>query len=305
MNVDKHRRLGRGLEALISSSSTVSNLPIGRREGSDVATPYREIPVAAIRPNRFQPRRDFRPEDLAELESSLKASGLLQPITVRPAGTDTFELIAGERRLRAATQLGWKNIPAIVKEIDDRTALTLALVENLQRADLNPLEAAEGYQRLVDDFGLTQLQIAEVVGKDRSTVANTLRILSLPAKVRRMVAEAKISLGHARALLALGDERAMVVAAQEVVARGLSVRDVEKMARSARPKRSRTTSNKNHVASSAAARKIEDQLRKYLQTDVHITLSAEDRGEVTIPFYSADDLERVLDLMLGATRETL
>ena len=149
MSVDKQRRLGRGLEALMSPGGGVSNQAVGRREGSESATPYREIPVSTIRPNRYQPRRDFKADELAELEASLKATGLLQPITVRPIGENSFELIAGERRLRAATQLGWEKIPAVVKEIDDRTALTLALVENLQRADLNPLEEAEGYQRLV------------------------------------------------------------------------------------------------------------------------------------------------------------
>jgi ParB family chromosome partitioning protein len=305
MSGDKQRRLGRGLEALISSSSGVSNQPIGRREGGDSDTPYREIPIGAIRPNRYQPRRDFKVEELAELESSLKATGLLQPITVRPVGAGSFELIAGERRLRAATRLGWEKIPAVVKEIDDRTALTLALVENLQRADLNPLEEAEGYQRLIKEFGLTQQQVADVVGKDRSSVANMLRILALPGGVRRMIAESQISLGHARALLALGDERAISTAAQEVIARGLSVRDVERMARLASPKRRATTSSAPKDARPAEARRIEDQLRKHLQTDVHITVGANDRGEVKIPFYSADDLERLLDLMLGATRETL
>lgn len=305
MSGDKQRRLGRGLEALMASPSSVSNQPIGRREVGETETPYREIPIHSIRPNRFQPRRDFNEHDLVELEASLKATGLLQPITVRATGTDVFELIAGERRLRAATRLGWEKIPAVVKDIDDRTALTLALVENLQRSDLNPLEEAEGYERLVQEFGLTQQQVAEVVGKDRSTVANVLRILALPAGVRRMIADSKISLGHARALLAMGNERAMLAAAQEVVARGLSVRDVEKMARESGIKRKATTTSKPPDSRPAEARRIEDQLRKFLQTDVHLTVTGKDRGELKIPFYSADDLERLLDLMLGATRETL
>lgn len=305
MSVDKQRRLGRGLEALISTSPGVSNQAIGRREESESSTPYREIAIDAIRPNRFQPRRDFKSVELSELESSLKSAGLLQPITVRPVGSNAFELIAGERRLRAATRLGWETIPAVVREIDDRTALTLALVENLQRTDLNPLEEAEGYQRLAAEFGMTQQQIAEVVGKDRSTVANMLRILALPAAVRRMIADSQISLGHARALLALGDERAMVSVAQEVVARGLTVREVEKLARDASAKRSGATRSAPKDTRPAEVRRIEDLLRKHLQTDVHISVAANDRGDVKIPFYSADDLERLLDLLLGATRESL
>lgn len=304
MTVDKQRRLGRGLEALISSSA-VSNQAVGRREGESSDSPYREIPIAVIRPNRYQPRHEFKPDELTELEASLKTSGLLQPITVRPVGGDAYELIAGERRLRAASGLGWEKIPAVIKNIDDRTALTLALVENLQRADLNPLEEAEGYQRLASEFGLTQQEIADVVGKDRSTVANSLRILSLPVGVRRMIADSRISLGHARALLSLGNERDMLNAAQDVVARGLSVRDVEKMARESSTKRVATTPYKAADTRPPEARRIEDQLRKYLQTDVHLAVGSGGRGEVRIPFYSADDLERLLDLMLGATREAL
>jgi ParB family chromosome partitioning protein len=305
MSVDKQRRLGRGLEALISSAPGAAAQAAARRDGLIEETPYREIPIGAIRANRYQPRREFRPDELAELEASLQGSGLLQPITVRPAGTNSFELIAGERRLRAATRLGWEKIPAVVKDIDDKAALTLALVENLQREDLNPLEEAEGYQRLLDEFALTQQQIAEVVGKDRSTVANTLRILALPATVRRMVAESQLSLGHARALLGLGDERAITTAAREVVARGLSVREVEKMSRKGGGKRSGSKPMAPSDSRPAEARRIEDQLRKHLQTDVHLSMSGTDRGEVKIPFYSADDLERLLDLLLGATRETI
>ena len=305
MSVDKQRRLGRGLEALISSAAAAASQDAVRREGADIDIPYRELSISAIRANRFQPRREFKADELAELESSLKSSGLLQPITVRPAGPNNFELIAGERRLRAAARLGWERIPAVVRDIDDQTALTLALVENLQRTDLNPLEEAEGYQRLVDEFGLSQQQIAQVVGKDRSTVANTLRILALPAVVRRMVAESLLSLGHARALLALGDERTITSAAREVVARGMSVREVEKMARARSPRRDSTTSSTVLDSRSPEVRSIEDQLRKHLQTDVHVTVSGKNKGDVTIPFYSTDDLERLLDLLLGATRETL
>ncbi|NUO64612.1 MAG: ParB/RepB/Spo0J family partition protein [Gemmatimonadaceae bacterium] len=304
MSNDKQRRLGRGLEALINSAPTIpAPSPASAAPGGQL--PYREIALGSIRPNRYQPRREFKPEELSELQASIKATGLLQPITVRPAGPDRYELIAGERRLRAATALGWEKIPAVVKDIDDRTALTLALVENLQRADLNPLEEAEGYQRLVDEFGMTQQQVADIVGKDRSTVANILRVLSLPASVRRLVAEGQLTLGHARALLALPNEREITAAANEIVARGLTVRDVERLARDggkgkpARPDRGGVDTRPPEV------RRIEDQLRKRLQTDVQVALAGKEKGELRIPFYSADDLERVLDLLLGTHRDVL
>lgn len=302
MSNDKQRRLGRGLEALINSAPTIA--PVGSEAGRATASgPYRELPIAEIRPNRYQPRREFRPEELAELQASIKSTGLLQPITVRPAGADRFELIAGERRLRAVTALGWSKIPAVVKDIDDRTALTLALVENLQRADLNPLEEAEGYQRLLDEFSMTQQQVAEMVGKDRSTVANILRILALPASVRRMVAESQLTLGHARALLSFADERAITGAAREIVARGLTVRDVERMAREG-PRAAAKTA-KPADTRPAEVRRLEDQLRKKLQTDVHISLAGKQKGELRVPFYSGDDFERILDLLLGPSRDTM
>ena len=303
MPAEKPRRLGRGLEALLGAASPAApaSLPEARDRGE-----LQRISLGDIRPNPFQPRRTFDEAELADLESSLRANGLLQPITVRPAATGKgFELIAGERRLRAAGRLGWTDIPALVRNLDDKALLTLALVENLQRSDLDPLEEAEGYQRLINEFDLTQQQVADVVGKDRSTVANMLRLLSLPASVRRLVQDAKISLGHARALLALGDERAMVDMARRIVAEGLTVRDVERGARQAtadkRPARGRGGKREG----TPITRRIEDDLRRHLQTDVRIVAGEGDRGAITISFYSADDLDRVLDLVLGPKREQM
>lgn len=303
-NDKQQRRLGRGLEALINAAPTIPapQPPTAAPGGS---LPYREISLSTIRPNRFQPRREFKAGELAELEASIKSTGLLQPVTVRPAGPDRFELIAGERRLRAASSLGWEKIPAVVKDIDDRTALTLALVENLQRADLNPLEEAEGYQRLVDEFGMTQQQVADIVGKERSTVANILRVLGLPASVRRMIAESQLTLGHARALLALPTEREIVAAANEIVARGLTVRDAERMAKDGSRAKSGRAGSPAVDTRSAEVRRIEDQLRKRLQTDVHVAVAGKEKGELRIPFYSADDLERLLELLLGTQRDAL
>src|SRR6267378_7045675 len=213
------RRLGRGLEALLGSTTGLAS--------SDEGT-LKSIPIVQIARNPFQPRHEFNAEDLAELEESLKASGLLQPITVRRRpGKDGFELIAGERRLRAATKLGWKEIPAIIREIDDRTVLTLALVENLQRTDLNPIEEGEGYHRLSNEFGLTQQQIAETVGKDRTTIANMLRVLQLPEVVKKLLQDGKLSMGHAKVLLGLEDSEKIVTLANEIVREGLTVRELE------------------------------------------------------------------------------
>lgn len=245
----------------------------------------------------------FDQAELAELESSLKAHGLLQPVVVRKAASGIgFELIAGERRFRAATRLGWSDIPAIVRDVDDSSLLTLALIENLQRSDLNPLEEAEGYRRLIEDFELSQQQVAEAVGKDRSTVANMLRLLNLPAAVRRLLEEGALTLGHARALLGLPSERAMTELAREVVAKGLTVRDVEQRVRASAPV-SRDRKKSKSLAKPAEASRIEEDLRRFLQTDVSLTLDTSGSGSVRISFYSPDDLERVLDLLMGAARE--
>jgi ParB family chromosome partitioning protein len=300
MTADKPRRLGRGLEALLASASPSAS------QSDEEQSNLQRIPVGDIRPNPYQPRKQFAAGELADLETSLKTSGLLQPITVRPAPDGKgYELIAGERRLRAAARLQWKEIPALVRAIDERTLLTLALVENLQRADLNPVEEAEGYQRLIDEFELTQQEVADVVGKDRSTVANMLRLLQLPASVRRMLQEAQLTIGHARALLALGNERSITDLAREIVAKGLTVRDVERRAREMSGAKAPPRATPYADPRAPEARRIEEQLRRRLQTDVEITLSAKNKGAIRISFYSADDLERVLDLVLGATREPL
>jgi ParB family chromosome partitioning protein len=270
-------------------------------------SPLRAIPLGEIRPNPLQPRKEFAPNELADLESSLRVNGLLQPITVRPAPSGKgYELIAGERRFRAAQRLEWPTIPAIVKDVDDRLLLSLALVENLQRSDLNPIEEAEGYEQLIKDFSLTQVEVAEIVGKDRSTVANMLRLLALPASVRRLVWDGQLTIGHARALLGAGDEHAIAALAREVVAQGLSVREVERRVRETgrgKSKKARGTAAQNGTdGRSAEVRAVEDRLRKHLGTDVKIAQTGGEKGELRVPFYSADDLERLLDLILGAGR---
>jgi ParB family chromosome partitioning protein len=301
---EKPRRLGRGLEALIPGSGTTT--PAASVPASDLQT----VPLSRIRPNPFQPRREFDPAELAELEASLKASGLLQPITVRRRG-DAYELIAGERRYRAATNLGWTEISAIVRDFDDRTMLVLALVENLQRASLNAIEEARGYRRLIDEFQLTQQQVAEVVGKDRTTVTNLLRVLTLPVAVQQMVETAKLSTGHARALLALTSEHSPVDVANTAVTRGMSVRELEQYVRElidpalstsapSSPGTAKKSSSK--PKQDAAARRIEDDLRKHFQTDVRLNLTSDSKGKIELSFYTNEDLDRILDLILGENR---
>jgi ParB family chromosome partitioning protein len=305
---DKPRRLGRGLEALLGTPTPSSSQPAVPASVAlpSEETPYRSISINQIRPNPFQPRREFREEELAQLEASLAASGLLQPITVRPAGRD-FELVAGERRLRAATRLGWKDIPAIVRDYDDKDLLTLALVENLQRADLNPIEEAEGYSRLAGEFGLTQQEIATIVGKDRSTIANSLRLLNLPASIRRMLQDGQLSVGHARALLAVSTERVMVDLAREIVAKNLSVRDIERRVKQAGTSARQPNAKPDQTGSARTAelRRLTDRLRRRLQTDVAVDIDDRDRGHLRISFYSADDLNRLIELITGHTTEDM
>lgn len=308
MPPEQPRRLGRGLEALLAMKNPEPrNKPAASGDDS-AAVGLQRLRLSEIRPNPYQPRKEFKLEELSELQASLRASGLLQPITVRPAPNGTgFELIAGERRFRAATSLGWTEIPAVVRTIDDKTLLTLALIENLQRSDLNPLEEAEGYKRLVDEFALSHTQVGEVVGKDRSTVANLLRLLQLPAAVRRLLSEGAISLGHARAILGLGDDRAMIELAREAASQGMSVREVERRVQGTPGSKHATkpASTKPRTPASAEARSIEDRLRRHLQTDVgvHLSKGKSTKGELRIHFYSNDDLARVLDVILGADSE--
>ena len=291
------RRLGRGLESLLG--------PVNREQAVAEGA-LRELPVAQVRPNPFQPRTHFDEAALAELVASIEASGLLQPVVVR-SRNGAYELIAGERRWRAVQQLGWPTVPAVVKEADDQTLLTLALIENLQRNDLSPIDEAQGYQRLIDQFKLPQAEVARMVGRNRSTVTNLLRLLRLPESVRAMVHEGRLSEGHARAILSLESERDIVALAEEAVRDALSVRELEARVRgedapaaaaaNAAPKRGKEKPRTLQV--SADVRRVEDALRKRLGTDVRVTQKRKGRGIVAVSYYSNDDLARLLELILG------
>jgi ParB family chromosome partitioning protein len=291
------KRLGRGLEALLGSVS---------REQAQASGALRDLAVNNIVPNPLQPRTHINEAELLELTASIEASGLLQPVVVRPRN-GKYELIAGERRWRAVQRLGWPKIPAVVKEADDQTLLTLALIENLQRDDLSPIDEAAGYRRLSEEFKLAQAEIARLVGRDRSTVANLLRLLRLPESIKALIQDGKLSEGHARALLAISDEAAMMGLAQEAVDEGWSVRELESRTRdrvsapattgAVEPSEPRARAAQKMAT--ADVRRVEDALRKRLGTDVRVTARRRGRGFLSISYYSNDDLARVLELILG------
>ncbi len=292
------KRLGRGLEVLLGPVS---------REQAEASGTLRELPVGSLRPNPYQPRTRIDENELAELASSMEVSGLLQPVVVR-ARSGVYELIAGERRWRAAQRLGWSRIPAVVKDADDRTLLTLALIENLQRNDLSPIDEAAGYRRLGDEFELAQAEIARVVGRNRSTIANLLRLLQLPEEIQTMVQEGALSEGHARALLPVSDRERQMALAREAVERGWSVREIEAIVAGRRPglgggRGTRRAGIAAAKGAAADAKRVEDALRKRLGTDVRVTARRKGRGFVTISYYSNDDLARLLELILGSPFE--
>jgi len=285
---ERTRRLGRGLEALLG----VGTVEEAEREGS-----LRELPVSDIKPNRYQPRRAFDPAALKELRESISATGLLQPVVVRQAPGGNYELVAGERRWRAVKELGWKKIPAVVREVDEPTMLTMALVENLQRSSLSAIDEAEGYERLARDFRLSHSEIAKAVGRDRSTVANAIRLLQLPKPVQQMLDTGALTAGHARALLSLDDDREIVRLAREALAHGWSVREMEQRSRGGAA--ARTSRRKTARARPPEARRIEEALRRKLGTEVALVVNGKGKGHLAIRFYSHDDLARLMEVLTG------
>src|SRR5688572_21903073 len=259
MSPQRKDRLGRGLGALLGDYLQPESVPAG-----DVRT----IPVSGIVPNPLQPRKSFSETELEELAGSIRESGLLQPLVVRAAGPGRFELIAGERRLRSIQRLGWREVPVVVREVDDEALLVLALVENLQREELNPLEEAEGYRQLVERFGLTQEEIAQAVGKERSTVANLLRLLKLPPSIRKLLESGQLSMGHARALLTVEDPVRAAELARQAVKEGWSVRDVEREARGSSERPAKRASAPSSPSRDPVVRALEEALRERLATRV-------------------------------------
>jgi ParB family transcriptional regulator, chromosome partitioning protein len=288
----KRDRLGKGLGALLGEY-------LGDDQATGTPPQTRNVAVSAIAPNPYQPRREFGDAELADLAASIRENGLLQPIVVRPAPNGAgakWELVAGERRWRAIMRLGWTELPAVVRDVDDRTLLVLALVENLQRAQLSALEEAEGYQRLADEFTLSQQQVADVVGKERSTVANAVRLLGLPVSVRQLLRDGRLSAGHARALLGLDKDREIADAAKQAAEEGWSVRQVEAFVKRAKHGHRATPKEKPRPATE---RLLEEELQRVFGTEVKIRRGRGEKGTVEIPFFSHDDFERIYELLAG------
>jgi len=283
-----HRKaLGRGLEALISES-TVTTATAGLDDSATSAA--RHLPISEIEPNPFQPRTRFDDEAIRELAASIKASGVLQPILVRRKLAGGYQLVAGERRLRAASFAGLLEIPAIQRDVDDRQMMELALIENVQREDLNPMDEAHAYQSLVERVGLTHDQISERVGKQRSSITNSLRLLGLPPEVREMVSRETLSAGHARALLALATPGDMIAAARYVAAKAFSVRRTESFIR----RKLRKMHARPKAAKLQGLSEWETKLQQKFATQVSI-LPGRKGGRVEFEFYGQEDLERLLE----------
>jgi len=292
--VERRSGLGKGLGALIPQDVVAGT---GSRPG------VQEVPIARIEPNPFQPRNHFDEESLAGLTASIRELGVLQPILVREIGPDRYALIAGERRWRAAKRAGMQFIPIIVRDVSDELTLQTALVENLHRDDLNPLEEAAAYQQLVEDFNMTQEAVASRVGKSRSAVANLLRLFQLPPQVQRMIADGQVSAGHAKALLGTPDRGYQEALARRIVAEGLTVRETEEAVRQRSGQADRRPSPDGGTPGSKLRApgllELEELLADQLDTRVKIDLGPK-RGRVVIEFADLEDLERIYRVMASS-----
>lgn len=290
----KKRGLGRGLDALLSSVSELEEVALAPEV--DVGTKpekpaYPEMGVHLIQRGRYQPRRDLEPQALEELANSIRAQGVMQPIVVRPIDSERYEIIAGERRWRASQMAGLNTIPVVIKDVPDEAAIAMALIENIQRENLNPMEEAIALQRLQQEFELTQQEVADAVGKSRSTVTNLLRLMNLTGDVRKMLEYGDLEMGHARALLPL-DEEAQVAAAREVSGKGLSVRQTEELVRKLQSAEQKEETKKPE--SDAQLENWASDLSRKLSAKVNISGNAKGKGKITIAYDSKESLEAIL-----------
>jgi len=275
--------LGRGLDALLGDSTAVLDAPAG--------SPH-TLPLSQLRPGRYQPRTRMDPDALNELADSIRAQGVIQPILVRPVGEDSYEIIAGERRYRAARIAGLTEVPVLVKSVADEAALAIALIENIQREDLNALEQAHGVQRLIQDFGFTHEQAAEAIGRSRSATTNLLRLLNLASPVQQLLMDGALEMGHARALLPL-QAAEQIQLGQQVAARGLSVREAEALVeRALRPTR---PSERSHPNKDRDVIRLQEELSDALGTTVTIRVAAKGKGQIRIAFASLDQLQGLIE----------
>jgi ParB family chromosome partitioning protein len=295
MNSNKRPALGRGLGALIPGAQHQAAPP------TPIRRDYFECAIEDVHPTADNPRQRFDEQKLNELAESIKNQGLVQPLVVRQRSSAEgggFWLIAGERRWRAAQRAGLKSVPVVVKEVQARDAYELTLVENLQREDLNPIEEAEAYQRLGSEFGYTQEQLALRVGKDRATVANALRLLKLPQKVRNLVASDELQMGHARALLGLDDDAAIERAAARVVQKQLSVRQTEELVRKERGGDGKPKKPSTAPQPTASTRDLETKLERAFGTKVRLVQKTTQAGKIEVDYHSLDQLDSILDKLL-------
>lgn len=286
----ERRALGKGLGALIPEIAVDST---NRRKEEIIY-----VQSEQIKPNPFQPREDFNQQSIEELAQSIKEKGVIQPLLVRHQG-DKYELIAGERRFRAANIMGLKEIPVIVRDVSDKDSLELALIENVQREGLNPIEEAHAYQHLVDKFQVTQEKISEVLGKSRVSITNTLRLLKLPHEIQGEIKKGRISFAHGRALLEIEDANHQRRLAQDVISKGLSVRELENLIKSVRPKSIKRNISQGQREPLVAI--LEEQLQHALATKVRIS-KRKKRGHINIEFYSPEDLQRIVNVIKGTPR---
>jgi ParB family chromosome partitioning protein len=285
----ERKALGKGLSALIPEKVLES----GERKEEIVY-----VQSGQIKPNPFQPREDFDQQSIDELAQSIKEKGVIQPLLVRRKG-DNYELIAGERRLRAANSLGLKEIPIIVRDVSDQDSLELALIENIQREGLNPIEEAHAYQHLVDKFQVTQEKISEVLGKARTTITNTLRLLKLPHEIQQEMKKGRISFAHGRTLLEIEDSNQQRRLAQDIITKGLSVRELESLIKTSRPKGLKRKIGQGQSEPLVAI--LEEQMQHALATKVRI-IKRKKRGHINIEFYSQEDLERITNVIKGGSK---
>lgn len=291
MSAAKRRGLGRGLDALLGDANPEADSAgeSGAGEGAKLDT----LPVDLIQRGKYQPRRDFNAESLQELADSIAAQGVVQPIVVRPISDDRYEIIAGERRWRAAQQAGLDEIPVVVRDVPDQTAMAMALIENIQRDDLNPLEEANALHRLLTEFELTHQEIARAVGKSRTTVTNLLRLLDLNEDVKAYVDERRLEMGHARALLGLsGAEQSS--AARQVVSRGLSVRETEKLVRRLQGGEEKPKAGTKTATVDADIRRLQDDLTGKLGAKVLVQQGKGGKGKLVIAYNDLDELDGIL-----------
>ena len=285
----KKRGLGRGLDALLGGGVQ----PQQEGEGGGVEGELRQLPVDMIRRGKYQPRTDMRPETLEELADSIRAQGVVQPIVVRPVGEDQYEIIAGERRWRAAQLAGLHELPAVIRRVPDQAAMAMALIENIQRENLNPMEEALALQRLIEEFGLTHQMAAEAVGRSRAAVTNLLRLFDLNEDVKALVERRELEMGHARALLGL-QGTAQSEAARQVVARGLSVRETEQMVRRLQHQRPAKEGRQTTPAVDPDIRRLQEELAERLGAPVRFQHNASGKGRLVIQYSSLEELEGIL-----------